>query len=128
MRDSSVRGTAIGRAISAEKAAWRKTAAIFLKACALEAENEKAKDLLPKEMDRLSSFYLAHACDKQLQGQGWTYKRFFESETPAYVAIERRPLLVENMDSGSINACKTLYLLRQKNARLLPFWDLLQKR
>jgi len=129
LRDSGVRGTRVGENVSKEeKSEWKLQARVFLQECLLQSV-EEGKAKLPKKMDRLASFYLLHACEKILQGQGLPgYTHYYDSNTDSEVAIEKRPLLIENMDSGSQNMCKAFYLLNSKKARYLPIWDLFHKR
>ena len=52
------------------EASWKKHAKTFLQeAMVLDGEN-KTKSQLPKKFERLASFYLTHACDRQLQCLG----------------------------------------------------------
>lgn len=112
-----------------QAAKWREHSLIFLTPCLLEAEDEVAKKKLPKKVERLSSFYLCHACDWQLQGQGLSgYVWYVPVSVGPELSIETRPLLIENMDSGSQNVCKAFYLLSQKKSRVLPIWDAFHKR
>lgn len=129
LRDSNVRATNFGREPRKQEfVERRRAAAVFLASCLLEADDDEAKTKLPKKLERLSSYYLLHACDWQLQGQGLPgYSWYFPCFGPQ-LAPESRPLLIENMDSGSQNMCKTFYLLSQKKARVLPVWDAFHKR
>lgn len=105
LRDSNVRPPSLSSSAPThnEQTQWRKVAMVFLTSCLLEAEDEEAKSKLPKKIERLSSYYLLHACDWQLQGQGLPgYMWYFPSIGPQ-LPVERRPLLIENMDSGSQN-------------------------
>ena len=83
-----------------EHVEWKENARTFLLECFLDSEGDKKQVKLPKKMDRLASFYLLRACELQLQGQGLQgYSLYFAENTKADVPIEKRPLLVENMDS-----------------------------
>ena len=129
IRDSRVRAAQFASAPQqGEKVQWRHEARMFLENCLLEDSDNADKQKLPKKLDRLASFYLLHACEWQLQGLGLPgYDAYFPTVGPQW-PIEQRPLLVENMDSGSTNVCKTFYLLNQKRARVVPMWDVFHKR
>lgn len=117
-----------GKAKQEDVAKWRSSARLFLESCLLENEDEAARKQLPNKVERLSSFYLLHACEWQLQGQGLPgYIAYLPSFGPQ-LPVERRPLLVQNMDSGSQNVCMTFYLVNGKGARILPIWDVFHKR
>ena len=68
-----------------------------------------------EKLERPSSFYLEHAVDMQLRSMGpGGYAAYFEKSTPADVPFERRQQLCQN--SCSVNAKKTFYMLRKKEA------------
>lgn len=80
-----------GKAGPEEKAEWKKAAMAFLTA-AYEVDKESAAiRAMPHKLNRLSSFYLAHSCDRQLQAIGFSgYAHFFERQGDEAV-IEERP-------------------------------------
>ena len=134
LRDSAVRGCNVGlRVKKDEKATWRLEAKVFLtEAFAADAEDKKTT-LLPLKLDRLASFNLLHANERMLQGQGMNgYIDFYPESSPRPypdgMSIDRLPLLIQNMDSGSQNMCSTCYLCYHKRARMLPVWDVFHKR
>eukprot|EP00971_Amphidinium_carterae_P339081 6476688-Amphidinium_carterae.1 len=115
------------------KVHWKQHALKFLQEAVESASGNSKKTGLPKKLERLSSFYLLHANDRQLQSLGFNgYADFYESSNPRPwregMGYHNLPLLVEIMDSGSQNVCKSNYLLSKKQARVLPIWDIFHKR
>ena len=92
-----------------EKSAWKQAALAFLRAAYDLDREAEALSKMRHKVSRLTSFYLAHSCDKQLNALGILgYKHFYpvaDDTTP----IEHRPMLVENKDSHSVSACKALF-------------------
>ena len=92
-----------------EKSSWKRAAVAFLQAAYDMDQEEDAIKKMPHKLNRLASFYLAHACDKQLQACGvGGYKKFFPVDADG-TPFERRPLLIENQDSYSVNTCKSFF-------------------
>ena len=130
MRDTAIRGKDVTLNVTREeKITWKANAMKFVRECRLEQEEEDAKCTLPKKLERLYAFYLLHAKDAQLRSMGLGgYAVYFKDNTPPGVAIEKRPLLLDNQDSYAVNVSKTFYLLMQRQSRLAPFWDFFHAR
>jgi len=89
---------------------WKEHARVFLQNCYLESADQKKEYKLPKKIERLATFYLLHACDWQLQSMGLDgYALYFPVEVGPQLPIEKRPLLIENMDSSPQNLCKEFH-------------------
>ena len=71
LKDTNARKTNVGQTPDKkEKAQWKEDALVFLKSCLLEAEVSEAANKLTKKLERLSTFYLLHAVEGQLQFMG----------------------------------------------------------
>ena len=122
-----VRGKNYGAATKDERREWVNRARIFLQSACDDEAAEQGVRVLPQVLDRLSSFYQAHAVERQYQSIGVCFAGVYPvlgDLTP----IEQRKLIIECLDRWSCNVTRACFFLYRKRARYLPIWDILHLR